>query len=74
MVHELHSDIALKLKKEAELRAPNHFDMIRKKLAEQIAEELIKELNKGPSLEGRLFSEERSTFTEKIMKNEVIGA
>ena len=74
MVHELHSDVALKLKKEIETKTPNNFESIRKKLVKDIAANLIEELDKTPSLEGRLLSEKRDRFVEKIKNNERVGA
>jgi len=74
MVHELHSDVALKLKKEIEKKTPNNFESIRKKLVKDIAANLIEELDKTPSLEGRLLSEKRDRFVEKIKNNERVGA
>ena len=74
MVHELLSDVALKLKKEIEESAPNKFESIRKKLVKDIAANLIEELGKTPSLEGRLLSEKRDWFVEKIKNYERVGA
>ena len=74
MVHELPSDVALKLKKEVEKSAPDNFINIRQKLANDIAANLIEELDKTPSLEGRLLSEKRDRFVEKIKNNERVGA
>lgn len=71
MVHELYSDIANGLKKKIEAKVPNNFEAIRRKIVQQIINELMIELDKVPSFEGRLISEKREQFIEKINK---IGA